>query len=142
MRAGAAWALGQLGDRETIGALIASFNSIETEIRIEAARAIAKLASYFPGDILKSFPHANIEERPGIAWALSKSARFSIDQLVPTLVDDDARRWIAYVIGTQKPEYYINEIEALRTEDPELYFAVTVLWQILNSWINDVEQYG
>jgi len=142
IRSGAAWALGELHDKAAIDALISSFIAVEEEIRIEAARALAKLATEFTGEIVGEFPRAEFAKRPGIAWALSKSALFTIEQLLSTLIDEDARHWVAYIIGTQDQHKYINQIEALRLKDPEVYFAVTVLWQIMSSWVYGLEEYG
>jgi len=142
IRAGAAWALGELRDKSALDALIASFVTVEEGIRIEAARALAKLATEFTQEIVKEFPRSELPRRPGIAWALSKSARFTVEQLLKTLVDDDARRWVAYIIGTQDQQSYISQIEALRLKDPEVYFAVTVLWHIMSSWVYGLEEYG
>jgi len=142
VRAGAAWALGELRDGSTINALIDSFVAVEDSIRIEAARALAKLASEFTSDIVKELLKSAESQRPGIAWALSKASRFTIEELLGMLVDDDIRRWIAYIVGTQAPEDYIGQIEALRSQDPEVYFAVTVLWHIMSSWVYDLEEYG
>ena len=41
--------------------------------------------------------------------------------------------------GTSHPN--IGQIEQLRRRDPEVYFAVTVLWKILASWVYDLEDY-
>ena len=54
--------------------------------------------------------------------------------------DDDARRWVAYVLGTQDEKSFAGKIENLRARDPEVYFAVTVLWKILASWIYDLKE--
>lgn len=142
IRAGAAWALGELRDKSALDALIASFVTVEEGIRIEAARALGKLATEFTQEIVGEFPGSESQKRPGIAWALSKSARFTVEQLLSTLVDDNARRWVAYIIGTQDQKDYISQIEALRLQDPEVYFAVTVLWQIMSSWVYGLEEYG
>lgn len=48
---------------------------------------------------------------------------------------------VAYIVGTQDQQRCIREIEALRLKDPEVYFAVTVLWQIMSSWVYDLEEY-
>ncbi|MCZ7638452.1 MAG: hypothetical protein M5U12_21845 [Verrucomicrobia bacterium] len=56
-------------------------------------------------------------------------------------MDDDARRWVAYILGTQDQSAFVTQVESLRRRDPEVYFAVTVLWKILASWINDLEEY-
>jgi hypothetical protein len=142
IRAGAAWALGELRDKSALDALIASFITVEEGIRIEAARALAKLATDFTPEIVEEFPRSEPSKRPGIAWALSKAAQFTIEQLLSALVDNDARRWVAYIVGTQDQQKYISQIEALRLKDPEVYFAVTVLWQIMSSWVYSLEEYG
>lgn len=64
-----------------------------------------------------------------------------LDDLIRTMVDDDVRRWAAYILGIQDRESYIGKIEALRKRDPEVYFAVTVLWKIIGSWIYNMKEY-
>jgi hypothetical protein len=142
IRAGAAWALGELRDKSALDALIASFAAVEESVRIEAARALAKLATDFTREIVEEFPRSEPPKRAGMAWALSKSSQFTVEQLLSTLVDDNARRWVAYIVGTQDQQEYVSQIEALRLEDPEIYFAVTVLWQIMSSWVYGLEEYG
>jgi HEAT repeats len=140
VRAAAAWSLGETGLRENIDALVASFSSLEQEIRTEAARALAKLARRFRDSVLATFPSGDEDKRPGIAWALSR-AGVSVPELLPALVDDDARRWIAYMIGFQSPTAMLADIDSLRERDAEVFFAVTVLWKILGSWIRDLDEY-
>ena len=141
IRAGAAWALGELRNKSSMDALIGSFAAIEENIRIEAARALAKLAQDFTSEIAHEFPLAQSAERAGISWALSKAGRLTIRDSLDLLVDDDARQWIAYVLGTQDQQRHISEIEELKTKDSEVYFAVTVLWKIMTSWIWGLEEY-
>ena len=57
------------------------------------------------------------------------------------MVDDEARKWVAWIIGTQNEAKYINQIEDLKNKDKEVYFAVTVLWKILSSWIEGLDIY-
>jgi hypothetical protein len=141
IRAGAAWALGELRNKSALSALIESFAAVEENIRIEATRALAKLAQRFAPEIIREFPRAHPSKRPGISWALSKAGKFTIRDMLDLLVDDDARQWIAYIIGTQDQQRYIYEIEQLKRRDPEVYFAVTVLWKIMTSWILGLEEY-
>lgn len=141
IRAGAAWALGELHDRSAIDTLIRSFASVNQGIRAEAARALAKLAEEFSPEILSRFPESQPLERPGISWALSRSGRFQLEDVLDLMVDDDARQWAAYLLGTQDQQKFVHEIERLRNRDSEVYFAVTVLWKILTSWIYGLEEY-
>lgn len=142
IRAGAAWALGEAKSEAAVEALIQSFLAVDEAIRIEATRALAKLTDLIPETILKEFSQRHPSFRPGIAWALSKSKRLSIDDYLELLVDTDARKWVAYIIGMQNEDKHIKQIEILKNADPEVYFAVTVLWQIMNSWIYGLEEYG
>lgn len=140
VRAAAAWALGEIGLRENISALVDCFGSLESEVRIEAARALAKLARSYRASVLATFPPTAEARRPGIAWALSR-AGVQVNELLPALVDEDARQWIAYMVGSQDPAAMLSEIDALRARDADVYFAVTVLWKILGSWIRNLDEY-
>ena len=141
IRAGAAWALGELQQPSSVDALIQVFLELAEPIRIEAARALRKIAATTDANVAARLPAANNDQRAGIAWAVSHSGRVKIDELLPLLVDDDARRWVAYILGTQDQQACIGQIEQLRRRDPEVYFAVTVLWKILASWVYDLEGY-
>lgn len=142
IRAGAAWALGELRNKSALNALIESFTAVEESICIEAARALSKLAHRFTPEIIHKFPQVHPSQRAGISWALSKAGKFTVRDILDLLVDYDARKWVAYIIGTQDQEKYIYEIEQLKTRDKEVYFAVTVLWKIMTSWIWGLEEYG
>jgi len=141
IRAGAAWALGELDNSLALSVLIDSFSAVDEGIRIEAARALAKLALHFTKEIVDEFPQATLDKRPGIAWALSKSGRFKLEDLLNALVDEDARHWVSYILGTQDQQRYIDQIERLKERDSEVYFAVTVLWKIMTSWVYSLEEY-
>lgn len=142
IRSGAAWALGEQRSDSVLDALINSFSALHAEIRIEAARALAKLATQFSDRLVDKFSQAMPDQRVGIAWALSKAGAFKVDDLLRVLVDEDARHWVAYILGTQAQQQYITHLETLRQQDPEVYFAVTVLWKIMASWVYNLEEYG
>jgi hypothetical protein len=141
IRAGAAWALGELQQPASKDALIEVFLELAEPIRIEAARALRKIAATTGANIAEKLPSAQDDQRAGIAWALSRSGHISVTELLPLMVDDDARRWVAYILGTQNKDALVTQVEELRRRDPEVYFAVTVLWKILASWVYDLEEF-
>lgn len=141
IRAGAAWALGEVSSRSALPELVASFKALDLVIKVEAARAIAKLARNYTADVVKALPSATPEERAGVAWALAKADSFKPTDLLDALVDEDSRHWVSYIIGSQKREAMIGGIEDIRQRDPEVYFAVTVLWKIIESWVYELEEY-
>jgi hypothetical protein len=141
IRAGAAWGLGEQNNKFTLDALVASFNYIDENIKIEAARALGKLTENFSNDILTVFDKATHVEKPGIAWALAKSKTVNLDRLMTCLKDLDSRHWVSYIIGNHGEGRYIAEMEELNNKDPEVYFAVTLLWKIMTSWIYELKEY-
>lgn len=141
IRAGAAWGLGEQQNKNALTAIVSSFNAVDESIRIEAARALAKLTKNYSVDILKKFTTATSVEKPGVAWALGKSSSITLDQLLNSIQDLDSKEWVSYIIGTQGEEKYIAEIEKIKAKDPEVYFAVTLLWKIMTSWIYDLKEY-
>jgi len=141
IRAGAAWSLGELGAKEALPTLVRCFDSLQTIVKVEAARALAKLARLHLSDVVQALPAGSPEQRPGIAWALSKAGQFTLDQMLPVMVDDDSRQWVTYIIGTQQREALLPGIAQLADQDPEVYFAVTMLWKIFDSWVYGLEEY-
>jgi len=141
IRAGAAWALGELRNKEALEALVKTFDNTKMEIKIEAARALVKLNEKFVKETVSLISKSNDLQRAGVSWSLSKSGNFSIADLLKVMGDDETRKWVTWIIGTQKEEKYINEIEQLKEKDPEVYFGVTVLWKVMSSWVNGLEIY-
>jgi len=142
VRAGAAWSLGELGKPSSIKSLVDAFGELEEVIRIEAARALARFAPAYSKDLINRFGSANTTLRPGIAWALSRKGSFSVNDLLESRKDEDSRQWISYILGMRDSKEFINELEALKAQDQEIYFATTVLWKIVSSWVYDLKEYG
>lgn len=141
IRAGAAWGLGEIKNRNTIDALSNTFLGIHENIKIEAARSLAKFVVNYTPEILTKFKVASDLEKPGLAWSLTKSPTLNLEQLMDALSGTNTREWVSYIIGKQGEEKFINDIEQLRDVDTEVYFAVTVLWKIMSSWIYNLEEY-
>lgn len=141
IRAGSAWSLGEIGAREALPSLVRCFTELALEVRLEAARALAKIARGHLTDVVRILPDGSPDQRPGIAWAISKAGGFRVEDLLPGLRDQDGRHWIAFIIGTQPQDAMLPEISVLADRDPEVYFAVTVLWKIFSSWVYGLEEY-
>jgi HEAT repeat protein len=141
IRAGAAWALGEFQTKEAASTLVNTFNSSSTEIKIEAARALLKIAPSHIELLVTALQSVDPMRRDGIAWALARAGGFDISQLLNNRDDQNLRRWISYIAGygkTQFPEAQINRLFKL---DAEVHFAASVLWQILSSWVYELGEY-
>ncbi|MCL5772309.1 MAG: HEAT repeat domain-containing protein [Actinobacteria bacterium] len=141
IRAAAAWSMGELKKKDSIDSLVEVFNEVDEDIKIEAARALSKLALDNTNILMKKFGSANENEKPGIAWAIARKRKFKVEDLFLYLDNNDSRKWISYILGFNSEKEYINQIEKLKYKDSEVYFAVTVLWKILSSWIYKLEEY-
>ena len=143
IRGGAAWALGELNIKSSIPSLVQAFNEVSLSIRIEAARSLKKMCNSHIDLVLDFFRNASEEERPGVSWALGKYGKWDLENLIEKIDPEslDMRQWGAYIIGNSEPNRIINKIEELKQNDPQLYFAVTVLWKITSSWVNQLKEY-
>ena len=138
IRAGAAWALGELNQASSADALMQTFLEMDETVRTEAARALRRLAQLAALDLTPSLKSSQGDQRAGVAWAIAQSGKVDARALAEALVDDDARRWVAYIIGSQREDQYLGQLESMKKRDPEVYFAITVLWKILSSWIQKI----
>lgn len=142
IRAGAAWALGEFVTEISLSALTNSFNSHSENIKIEAARALLKIAPSKKDALVNLIKNIDTNKRDGIAWTLARTGHFNPSLLLPDdITDTNMRYWASYIIGFGKDQFIEEEIKNLCNMDPEIHFAASVLWQILSSWIYELEEY-
>jgi len=140
LRAGAAWALGQFASSTSVTALVDTFNSSTLEIKVEAARALLRIAEPQIPHLVDLLKNVDPTKRDGISWALARSGNFDLSEIVAG-ADDNLRRWISYIVGYGKDNFVQANVEAICNADPEVYFAASVLWQIIASWVYDLKEY-
>ena len=139
LRAGAAWALGQFTTRSAASALIDTFNSTALDVKTEAARALLKITGPQVAHVVELLTTCAPDQRDGIAWVLARSGGFNPNSVV-ACADDNLRRWISYIVGHGKERFVQNDVDAICKSDPEVYFAASVLWQILESWVDGLAE--
>jgi len=141
LRAGAAWALGQFETKTSAIALIGTFNASPIDIRIEAARALLKISGKQVPFLIDQLKKVDPSSRDGIAWVLARSENVLPTLLLPDADDTNLRAWASYVIGSERDKFNKQDLDAICSEDPEVYFAASVLWQIVQSWITQIMEY-
>lgn len=140
LRAGAAWGLGQFASAESAAALVDTFDSNPMDIRIEAARALLRISEPQIPHLIELLKSGDRTKRDGLAWVLARTGKFDPSQVL-TEADDDLRRWVSYVLGYGRDKFVRSEVDAICNSDPEVYFAASVLWQLMASWVNDLREY-
>jgi hypothetical protein len=140
LRAGAAWGLGQFATNISANALVDTFNSSPLEIKVEAARALLRIAEPQIGHLIELLMNGDPSKRDGIAWVLARTGQFNpSDAMIGT--DNNLRKWLSYIVGYGRGNFIQSDVEAICQTDPEIYFAASVLWQIVESWINNLKEY-
>jgi hypothetical protein len=140
LRAGAAWALGQFASATSATALVDTFNSSPLEIKVEAARALLRIAEPQIPHLIDLLKNGDPAKRDGLSWVLARTGQFNPSDLVVG-ADDNLRKWMSYVVGYGKDKFAQGDVESICKADPEVYFAASVLWQIVASWVNDLREY-
>ncbi len=140
LRAGAAWALGQFATTTSANALVDTFNSSPLEIKVEAARALLRIAEPQIPHLIDLLKRSDPSKRDGISWVLARTGKFNPSDMIVG-ADDNLRKWISYIVGYGKDKFIHSDVEAICNADPEVYFAASVLWQIVASWVNDLREY-
>ena len=140
LRAGAAWALGQFVTTTSATALIDTFNSSSLEIKVEAARALLRIAEPHIPHLTDLLKNSDPTKRDGLSWVLARTGKFNPSDMVVG-ADENLRKWMSYIVGYGKEKFVQGDVEAICQADPEVYFAASVLWQIVASWVNDLREY-
>ena len=140
LRAGAAWGLGQFSSVKSATALVDTFNQCSLSVKVESARALLNIACDQTPALLKMFKKAGGQEQAGISWALAKVGHFN-PQMILQKDNQNLRMWLAYILGYGKNNFSEDNLKSISQNDPEVYFAASVLWQILDSWINNLREY-
>ena len=136
-----AWALGEFHNENAGRALAEAFEETSTEVKIEAARALLRIAPNQVPHLIALMKQAPLARRDGLAWVLARQGRFDPKELLSDGTDDNLRRWAAYILGYGKEHFDEEAILEICQHDPTVYFSASVMWQLLQSWINNLKEY-
>ena len=140
LRAGAAWALGQFASASSATALFDTFNTSPLEIKVEAARALLRIAEPQLPHLTNLLKNGDPAKRDGLSWVLARIGKFKPSDMVEG-ADENLRKWLSYIVGYGKDKFVQGDVEAICNADPQVYFAASVLWQIVASWVNELKEY-
>lgn len=119
------------------------------DVKREAARALLRLYSKyqkpFLDQIVEKFRFADSKRREGLSWVIGKILKDKpeayFQDILNLVTDEDSKLWVSYMLGIQNPDSFIDKKELIKAKDEKLFFAVNVLWVILQSWIWGLKEY-
>jgi len=141
IRAGAAWALGEFHTDAAGRALTETFGQTSLDVKVEAARALLRIAPDQTPLLLNLIRNSPEGRRDGLAWVLARQGEFDPGEIVHRPTDDNLRRWAGYILGYGREHFLDASVEVVCHTDPEVYFSASVLWQLLSSWIHELKEY-
>ncbi len=139
LRSAAAWGLSRMAGSEPIRRLIHAFNDVDLDIRQEALDGVVHIGGAATPLLLESLrqPH-NEAIAAGCAEALRQHGleyELPLDE-VAQLLGPGASHWSVWLAGNLPKEHIAAAVLPLQETNPQLHYAITVLWSFMESWIS------
>jgi HEAT repeat protein len=138
LRSAAAWSLGRIGTEAAISRLVKGFADIDIGIREEALEGIASLGGAAVPILLSGLRGTAMDVAAGCAEALRQQASLpddAISKLSEGIREANASDWAVWLLGQLPRERVAPAIVGLQTSAPQLYYAISLLWSFMESWI-------
>jgi hypothetical protein len=143
MRSAAAWSLGQIGSPEAQQMLIRTFAQLDDQVRQEALEGLVQIGNQAQAALLQGLLHPSEDVVAGCAEVLRRIPspdQQVVEQLASHLealdTESPASRWTVWLLAHLDPDLVAPSVLALRRTHPELYYAISVLWSFIHSWIS------
>jgi HEAT repeat protein len=142
MRTAAGWSLGKIGGRRAQQLLVGAFADLSQAVREEALESVVALGEQAVQVLLQGLKGNDEDVAAGCAEAL-RQWEVLPDGVVEELVADLAEgrcdvvpsRWIVWLLGHLPVDPLAPSIAGLQRDRPDLYYALSVLWSFVRSWI-------
>ena len=135
LRSAAAWAMGRRSDSGASEALTAAFADVEPALRDEALAALVNLGEDAAPALVAGFKSKSGEIVAGSAEALRQIRDVPLEEIVHAAESGPAREWAVWLLGNLPRHVVEPHIAGWQDRDPELHFAMSVLWSFLDSWV-------
>lgn len=138
LRSAAAWSLGQIGDEASVDRLIRAFHDVDHNIREEALECIGSVGPQAITPLLAGIVAEHQEVAAGCAEALRQQRPLTTDTIVALVQGVRAEvqpTWTTWLLGHLPRAHVAPAIAELQTTEPELHYAISLLWAFTESWI-------
>ena len=138
LRSAAAWSLGRIGTEPAIARLVKGFADIDIGIREEALEGIASIGGAAVPILLSGLRGTAMDVAAGCAEALRQQSSLPAEAVLDLSQDiqgSHASDWAVWLLGQLPRERVAPAIVGLQTSAPQLYYAISLLWSFMESWI-------
>jgi hypothetical protein len=138
LRSAAAWSLGRVGTEAATNRLVRAFADIDIGIREEALEGIASIGGVAVPILLSGVRGTAMDVAAGCAEALRQQASLPPEvvlELSQGIQESNASDWAIWLLGQLPRERVAPAIVGLQRSAPKLYYAISLLWSFMESWI-------
>jgi len=140
LRSAAAWALGRIGTDRAIDRLVQAFSDVDHNIREEALEIVSSLGDPALDRLIAGLIDEDQDVAAGSAELLRRQVLIppdAVQRIIGEVKADVRRVWAVWLLGhlPHEREYVASAIAELQDSNPEVHYAITVLWAFIESWI-------
>ncbi|MGA2590731.1 MAG: HEAT repeat domain-containing protein [Bryobacteraceae bacterium] len=138
LRSAAAWSLARIGTETAISRLVKSFADIDISIREEALGGITSIGGPAVPILLSGLRGTAMDVAAGCAEALRQQAGLPaevVSDLSQGIQGSTPSDWAVWLLGHLPRERVAPAIVGLQGSAPQLYYAISLLWSFMESWI-------
>ena len=136
LRSACAWAVGCHGTREAAEVLVRAFADVAPEIREEALVALHHLGEVGFHPLLKGLEASSAAIAAGAAETLRRIQRAPAEEIAE-MVERVNSTWPTWTLAHLPKDSVAPYIAALQSRRPDIHYAISVIWNFLDSWIAD-----
>ena len=134
LRSACAWGIGCHGTKEAAEVLVQAFADVAPEIRQEALHALQDLGAIGLDPLVEGLKNPSADIAAGVAEALRRIPNVPVERIVE-LAEQTSSTWPAWTLAHLPKEAVTPYVAALQSRRPNVHYAVSVLWNFLESWI-------
>lgn len=134
LRSACAWAIGCHGTKEAAEVLVRAFADVAPQIREEALVALHDLGAIAFGPLVRGLEARSPEIAAGAAETLRRIRGAPVHEIA-TLAERASSTWPTWTLAHLPKEAAALHVAALQKKRPDVHYAISVLWNFLESWI-------
>jgi len=134
VRSACAWAIGCHGTKEAAEVLVQAFADVAAEIREEALVALYDLGAVGFDPLLKGLEASSAAIAAGAAETLRRIHGPPAKEIA-ALAERSSSTWPTWTLAHLSKDAGAPYVAALQPRQPDVHYAISVLWNFLESWI-------